>query len=50
MAEESSEPKADRITKDTAIAFRRLIRENRLPNKVITAASAYMDDISALAS
>jgi hypothetical protein len=50
MAEESTEPKPDRITKDTAIAFRRLIKENRLPNKVITAASAYMDDISALAS
>ena len=50
MAEETTEPKADRITKDTAIAFRQLSKENRLPNKVITATSPYMDDIIALSS
>lgn len=38
------------ITKSTAVAFRKLIKENRLPNKVITAASAYMDDITKLTS
>lgn len=38
------------ITKPTAVAFRKLIKQNRLPNKVITAASSYMDTIAKLAS
>lgn len=38
-----------KITKETAVAFRRLVKENKLPNKVIASASPYMDDIFKLA-
>jgi hypothetical protein len=36
------------ITRETAIAFRKAMKDNWLPNKVIAASSNYMDDIAKL--
>lgn len=39
----------NKITKETAIAFRKVVKNNLIPDKVVQAFSQYMDDIFLLA-
>lgn len=40
-----TEVDSTKITKETAIIFRQLIKDNRIPNRIVSAAGNYMDDI-----